>query len=408
LPALCVGCEVAQRRGYSGLVKQGSALPRVGMVGGGQLARMTYEAVSPLGLTLRVLADRADDSAGRIGADVEVGSPDELEALRRFAAGCDVVTFDHELVPPKCLTQLELDGHRLYPSAATMSLAQNKRRQHEELGAGGFPMPEFRVIETQDDLLDFGRTHGWPDRPVVAKAVRGGYDGRGVWVLNGETEARRVYGEATGRGLSLLAETWVPIERELAVLTVRRPGGETVVYPVVETVQVAGICRTVLTPAPISEALAKEAQALGRGIAEAIGSVGVLAVEMFVSRDDPAKPLLVNELAARPHNSGHFSIEGCVTSQFENHVRAVLDWPLGETRLVAPAVAMENVLGGPVGTDPDALLARALEETEAKVHLYGKEARPGRKLGHVTALGETLEQARRRAARAAAILMGEV
>jgi 5-(carboxyamino)imidazole ribonucleotide synthase len=369
---------------------------------------MTYEAVSPLGLTLRVLADRADDSAGRIGADVEVGSPDELEALRRFAAGCDVVTFDHELVPPKCLTQLELDGHRLYPSAATMSLAQNKRRQHEELGAGGFPMPEFRVIETQDDLLDFGRTHGWPDRPVVAKAVRGGYGGRGVWVLNGETEARRVYGEATGRGLSLLAETWVPIERELAVLTVRRPGGETVVYPVVETVQVAGICRTVLTPAPISEALAKEAQALGRGIAEAIGSVGVLAVEMFVSRDDPAKPLLVNELAARPHNSGHFSIEGCVTSQFENHVRAVLDWPLGETRLVAPAVAMENVLGGPVGTDPDALLARALEETEAKVHLYGKEARPGRKLGHVTALGETLEQARRRAARAAAILMGEV
>jgi 5-(carboxyamino)imidazole ribonucleotide synthase len=317
------------------------------------------------------------------------------------------VTFDHELVPPDCLAALEADGHCLYPTASTMSLAQNKRRQREELGAGGFPMPAFRVVERLVDLLDFGKAHGWPERPVVAKAVRGGYDGRGVWMLADEAEARRVFGEATGRGLSLLVEAWVPIERELAVLTARRPGGEIVVYPVVETVQVAGICRTVLAPAPISTELTMAAQSLGKGIAEAIGSVGMLAVELFVSQDDPAQPLLINELAARPHNSGHFSIEGCVTSQFENHVRAVVDWPLGETRLVAPAVAMENVLGGPPGTDPEALLPRALSETEAKVHLYGKEARPGRKLGHVTAIGETLGEAQERAKRAAAILMGE-
>ncbi len=382
------------------------------MVGGGQLARMTYQAAIALGLTVRVLSDRADDSAARVGAEVEIGSPDEIEALRRFAAGCDVLTFDHELVPPQHLAALRDAGHTLYPGADTMALAQNKRRQRQELGALGLPVPAFSTVSSESDLLSFGEAHGWPARPVVAKAVRGGYDGRGVWLLEDVPAAQRLWAEVTARGVELIVEAWVPIEKELAALVVRRPSGETAVYPSVETVQVAGICREVLAPASIPPDLADETCGLARRIAEAIGLVGVMAVELFVVREDEQATgssgrLVLNELATRPHNSGHFSIEGCVTSQFENHVRAVLDWPLGDVSLAAPAAVMVNVLGGPPGNDPQAELARALADPVVKVHLYGKDARPGRKLGHVTVLGQDLEDARARARRAAAILMGE-
>jgi 5-(carboxyamino)imidazole ribonucleotide synthase len=382
------------------------------MVGGGQLARMTYQAAIALGLTVRVLSDRADDSAARIGAEVEVGSPDEIDALRRFAAGCDVLTFDHELVPPEHLAALAAEGHTLHPTADTMALAQNKRRQRQELGALGLPVPAFTVVQSEADLLTFGQAHGWPGQPVVAKVARGGYDGRGVWVLEDAAAARRLWAEATARGVELIAEAWVPIEKEIAALVVRRPGGEAAVYPVVETVQVAGICREVLAPAGIPPDVAAAARDLARRIAEAVRLVGMLAVELFLVRED-ARPdgwsgrLVINELATRPHNSGHFSIEGCVTSQFENHVRAVLDWPLGDTSLVAPAAVMVNVLGGAPGNDPQAELPRALADPAVKAHLYGKAARPGRKLGHVTVLADTADEARARGQRAAAILMGE-
>ena len=382
------------------------------MVGGGQLARMTYQAAIALGLTVRVLSDRADDSAARIGAEVEIGSPDEIGALRRFAAGCDVVTFDHELVPPEHLAALAAEGHTLYPSADTMALAQNKRRQRQELGALGLPVPAFTVVESETDLLAFGEAHGWPGQPVVAKAARGGYDGRGVWVLEDAVAARRLWTEAAARGVELIAETWVPIEKEVAALVVRRPSGNTAVYPLVETVQVAGICREVLAPAQVPAEVEEQARGLARRIAEAVELVGVLAVELFLVRED-ARPdgwkgrLVINELATRPHNSGHFSIEGCVTSQFENHVRAVLDWPLGDTSLTAPAAVMVNVLGGASGSDPQGELPRALTDPAVKIHLYGKAARPGRKLGHVTVLGDTIDEARARGQRAAAILMGE-
>jgi 5-(carboxyamino)imidazole ribonucleotide synthase len=207
---------------------------------------------------------------------------------------------------------------------------------------------------------------------------------------------------ASPRDDALLAEAWVPIAREIAVLVARRPAGETAVYPVVETVQRDGICHEVLVPAPIPPELAKRATDLAGRLAETIGLVGVMALELFVTGGD----LLVNEIAVRPHNSGHFSIEGCVTSQFEQHLRAVLDWPLGATTLIAPAVATANVLGPPDGTDPAPRLPAALAIPGAHVHLYGKTARPGRKLGHVTALGPSLAEARERAARAAAPLTG--
>jgi 5-(carboxyamino)imidazole ribonucleotide synthase len=236
----------------------------------------------------------------------------------------------------------------------------------------------------------------------VLKAARGGYDGRGVWIVDGVDDLRARFSELTASGIELIAERWVPIERELAILIARRPGGQTAVYPLVETVQVEGICREVILPAPVSPGLAAEAEEIARTIAEASDVVGILAVELFLA----GGRLIVNEIATRPHNSGHYSIEGCVTSQFEQHLRAILDWPLGATAPTAPAVVTVNILGGPTGGDPFAALPCALGLEGTHVHLYGKGARPGRKLGHVTVCASGVEQARRQARKAAELLSG--
>ncbi|MFN8506777.1 MAG: 5-(carboxyamino)imidazole ribonucleotide synthase [Dehalococcoidia bacterium] len=372
------------------------------MVGGGQLARMTYQAAIPLGVTLRVLSERADDGAALVSADAEIGSHTDLEALRRFAAGCDIVTFDHELAPPELLEQLAREGQVLRPSPAAMRFAQDKLWQREQFGALGLPVPAHAVVATAEDAAAFAAAHGgWP---VVIKAARGGYDGRGVWVARTAEDAARVVAEGAAGGLRLFAEAMVELEREVAVLIARRPGGESVVYPVVETVQADGMCRELVSPAPIDPSVAAHARNIAERIADAIGVTGIMAVELFVARGGE---VLVNEIATRPHNSGHHTIEGCVTSQFENHVRAVLDWPLGSTAPVAPAVVTVNVVGGAAGGDPRANLPRALAVPGVHVHLYGKGPRPGRKLGHVTALGEDANEVRERADRAAAILVGE-
>lgn len=372
------------------------------MVGGGQLARMTYQAAIPLGVTLRVLSERADDGAALVSADVEIGSHSDLAALRRFAAGCDVVTFDHELAPPELLEQLASEGYVLRPSPAAMRFAQDKLWQREQFGALGLPVPAHAVVATAEDVAAFAASHGgWP---VVIKAARGGYDGRGVWVARSAEDAAGVVAEGTAGGLRLFAETMVALEREVAVLIARRPGGESVVYPVVETVQADGMCRELVSPAPIDPSVAAHARNIAERIADAIGVTGIMAVELFVARGGD---VLVNEIATRPHNSGHHTIEGCATSQFENHVRAVLDWPLGSTAPMAPAVVTVNVVGGASGGDPRANLPKALAIPGVHVHLYGKGPRPGRKLGHVTALGEDANEVRERADRAAAILVGE-
>jgi 5-(carboxyamino)imidazole ribonucleotide synthase len=373
---------------------------RVGMVGGGQLARMTYQAGIPLGLTLRVLAADAEDSAGLVGADVELGSPDDPPAMRRFAAGCDVVTFDHELVAAASLIALSDDGVVLRPHPEALRYAQDKRHQRERFAAAGLPVPAHRpVVAGADDIEAFAAEHGWP---VVVKAVSGGYDGRGVWVVGDQAQGQRLASEAAGRGVELLAEEHVTLDAELAVQVARRPGGELVVYPAVESVQIDGICHEVLAPAPVPAATAAAAVELGTRVAELTDAVGVIAVELFLSDGK----LLVNEVATRPHNSGHYSIDGCTTSQFENHLRAVLDWPLGATDLLAPAVAMANVLGGPQSVAQRDVLPRVLADPDARVHLYGKKPRPGRKLGHVTVCGDDLGDVRARAQRAAALLAG--
>jgi 5-(carboxyamino)imidazole ribonucleotide synthase len=380
-----------------------TGLPVVGMVGAGQLARMTHQAAIALGQSLRVLAASPDDGAAIVAHDVVLGQHTDLAALRGFAAGCDVVTFDHEHVPTGHVRALAAAGHKIYPGADALICAQDKQVMRERLTALGLPAPRWAPVKSADDIAAFGATAGWP---VVAKAARGGYDGRGVWVLDGPPAAADLVARLDGSGTPLIVEERVALRRELAAVVARSPFGQVAAYPVVETVQRDGICVEVLAPAPdLPEERAVRAQELAIRIATELGVVGVLAVELF----DTGDAILINELAMRPHNSGHWTIEGARTSQFEQHLRAVLDYPLGATGLTAPAVVMANLLGGDPavgdGTGLDERLHHLFAADPAvKVHLYGKGVRPGRKIGHVTALGDDLAAVRSRAARAAAYL----
>ncbi|MFI7598674.1 5-(carboxyamino)imidazole ribonucleotide synthase [Actinoplanes sp. NPDC049681] len=380
-----------------------TGLPVVGMVGGGQLARMTHQAAIALGQSLRVLSVHPADSAALVAADVQIGTHTDLAALREFAKGCDAVTFDHEHVPNGHIATLAAEGVKIYPGAEAIVFAQDKQRMRERLSELGAPVPRWRPVSTAADIADFAAEvaaaptsadgTAWP---VVAKAVRGGYDGRGVWMLSDLAAAE----ELVATGTPLIVEERVPLQRELAALVARSPFGQVAAYPVVETVQRDGICVEVLAPAPdLSEARALEAQQLAIDLANALGVVGLLAVELFETADG----LVVNELAMRPHNSGHWTIEGARTSQFEQHLRAVLDYPMGETSLAAPAVVMANVLGGPPGGMPidERLHHLFAADPGVRVHLYGKQVRPGRKIGHVTVLGDDMASVRARAVRAA-------
>ncbi len=367
------------------------------MVGGGQLARMTHQAAIALGQSLRVLAQAPDDGAALVAADVQYGDHTDLAALRTFAKGCDVVTFDHEHVPTEHIRALAAEGVKLFPPADALLHAQDKQVMRERLGELGAPNPAWRPVAEPADLVAFGDAQGWP---VVLKAARGGYDGRGVWLVDDAAQAAELAATLLAGGTRLIVEERVALRRELAVQVARSPFGQVAAYPVVETVQVGGICVEVLAPAPgLPEELAVAAQQLAIDLATALGVVGLLAVELF---ETPAG-LVVNELAMRPHNSGHWTIEGARTSQFEQHLRAVLDYPMGDTSLAAPVVVMANVLGGqPGGISIDERLHHLFAaEPGAKVHLYGKQVRPGRKIGHVTVLGDDLADVRARAARAA-------
>ncbi|MDQ3715074.1 MAG: 5-(carboxyamino)imidazole ribonucleotide synthase [Actinomycetota bacterium] len=373
-----------------------TGLPVVGMVGAGQLARMTHQAAIPLGQTLRILAESARDGAALVAADVVIGTHTSYEDLLAFAAGCDVVTFDHEHVPTDFIRSLASAGHAVYPGADALVHAQDKAVLREALAQAGIPGPAWSGVSTLEDVVAFGAEHGWP---VVLKLARGGYDGRGVWFLSESAAASHVLDPDR----AYIVEQRVPILRELAVLVARSPYGQVSVWPVVQTVQRDGICVEVIAPAPhLSEELAGVAATLAVRLAAELGVVGVMAVELFETADG----LWVNELAMRPHNSGHWTIEGSRTSQFEQHLRAVLDYPLGTTAMTAPWVVMANLLGGPDGgMGIDERVHHAMAQwPDVKLHLYGKSPRPGRKLGHVTALGPDFAEVRARAAAAAKYL----
>jgi 5-(carboxyamino)imidazole ribonucleotide synthase len=362
------------------------------MVGGGQLARMTHQAAIALGQSLRVLAVSPDEPAPQVAPGVSLGHHTDLAALRAFAADLDVLTFDHEHVPGELLRTLVAEGVTVRPGPDALLHAQDKLVMRRKLAELGLPVPPFAPVTAVADAVAFGAGHGWP---CVLKAVRGGYDGRGVWLLSDPAEAESLVAELLAAGTPLMVEQRVVMRRELAALAARSPFGQGAVWPVVETVQQDGICVEVLAPAPdLAEGVADAAQRLALRIAEDLDVTGVLAVELF----ETDSGLVVNELAMRPHNSGHWTIEGAGTSQFEQHVRAVLDYPLGGTDPVAPVTVMANVLGAPatpaMGVD-ERLHHLYARFPQAHAHLYGKAERPGRKVGHVTVLGDRLDPTRR-------------
>ncbi|WP_326742124.1 5-(carboxyamino)imidazole ribonucleotide synthase [Streptomyces sp. NBC_01768] len=378
--------------------------PVVGMVGGGQLARMTHEAGIPLGIKFKLLSDTPQDSAAQVVSEVVVGDYRDLDTLRAFARGCDVITFDHEHVPTEHLRALEADGIPVRPGPDALVHAQDKGVMRAKLTEIGAPCPRHRIVSDPADAAAFADEVG--GFPVILKTVRGGYDGKGVWVVRSEAEAADPF----RAGVAVLAEEKVDFVRELAANIVRSPHGQAVAYPVVESIQVDGVCDTVIAPAPeLDEGLAGEAQQLALRIAAELGVVGHLAVELFETRGPDGKPgILVNELAMRPHNSGHWTQDGAITSQFANHVRAVLDLPLGDPRPRATWTVMSNVLGGDFPDMYQAYLHCMARDPQLKIHMYGKDVKPGRKVGHVNTYGDDLADVRERARHAADYLRGTI
>jgi 5-(carboxyamino)imidazole ribonucleotide synthase len=380
----------------------------LGIVGGGQLARMMAQAAVALGVPVRLLAEGPDVSAAQVVRDPVVGDYRDLDTLRGALEPCAVVTFDHEHVPTSHLETLTAEGHACRPGLSALVHAQDKVVMRERLTAIGVPCPRHRVVATPAEAAAFADAIG--GFPVVLKTSRGGYDGKGVWTVGSAGEAEDAFAVAETTGVRILAEERVDFRRELSALVARSPSGQVAAYPVVESVQRDGICWEVTAPAPgLDEELSDQAQRIAMRVAAELDVTGILAVELFETADGR---LLVNELAMRPHNTGHWSMDGAVTGQFENHLRAVLDLPLGSPATRAPWTVMVNILGGDHGALSEDLyggyphvLAR---DPLLKVHLYGKDVKPGRKVGHVTAYGDDLDDVRERARHAAAWFRGDL
>ncbi|MBP3037218.1 5-(carboxyamino)imidazole ribonucleotide synthase [Arthrobacter sp. zg-ZUI100] len=376
--------------------------PIIGVVGGGQLARMMAPAATALGFDLRVLAEGADACAVPAVARAVVGDYTDLPTLSAFAADVDVLTFDHEHVPAEHLRSLAAAGVNVQPSPEALIHAQDKLVMRAAVERLGLPNPRWAAVAGTAELVDFGKAIGWP---VVLKTPRGGYDGKGVRIIADAEEALAAADWFTGG--PLLAEEKVPFNRELSALVARTPGGTAVPWPVVHSIQVDGVCDEVIAPAQdLDPSVAAAAQAAALRIAAELGVTGVMAVELFET-PGRGEGFLINELAMRPHNSGHWTMDGSVTGQFEQHLRAVLDLPLGATDMLGDVVVMKNYLGG-ANEDLFSSYALALAaEPAAKIHAYGKAVRPGRKIGHVNVVGRSaadLPRVRRSAEHAAAIL----
>nr|WP_174377817.1 5-(carboxyamino)imidazole ribonucleotide synthase [Nocardia asiatica] len=374
-------------------------MPTVTMIGGGQLARMTHQAAIALGQRLRVLAENPDDPAAQVSPEVVLGSHTDLTALRKAAVGSHALTFDHEHVPTEHLEALVAEGVNVQPPPHALVYAQDKLAMRVKLSALGLPVPAFTAVTSVDDAVRFGEEHEWR---IVLKAVRGGYDGRGVWMPESAEAAASIVTDQLAHGVQLLAEAKIDLRRELSAMVARSPFGQAATWPVVETVQRKGQCAVVIAPAPdLPEDTAAEAETMALNLAGALGVVGVMAVELFETTEGK---LLVNELAMRPHNSGHWGMDGARTGQFEQHLRAVLDYPLGDTAPLAPVTVMANILGAPQA--PAMSMDERLHHLfaripQAKVHLYGKGERPDRKIGHVNILGDDVAEVREKAERAA-------
>ncbi len=382
--------------------------PRLAVIGGGQLARMMAQAAVGLGVEIRLLGEGADVSAAQVVRDTLVGDYRDEATVREAVAGCTVVTFDHEHVPTPILERLDADGIACRPGPAALVHAQDKGVMRERLTALGVPCPAHGLVADPAEVAAFAAEVG--GFPVVLKTTRGGYDGKGVWVVSDEAAAATAFTAAAAAGVQVLAEEKVDFRRELSALVARSPSGQVAAYPVVESVQRDGICWEVVAPAPgLGEELSVQAQQIAMKVAAELGVTGILAVELFETTDGR---ILVNELAMRPHNTGHWAMDGAVTGQFENHLRAVLDLPLGSPATRQPWTVMVNILGGDHGALSENLYAGYphvfARDPRLKVHLYGKSVKPGRKVGHVTAYGDDLAEVTERARHAAAWFTGEL
>jgi 5-(carboxyamino)imidazole ribonucleotide synthase len=375
--------------------------PVVGIIGGGQLARMMHAAGIGLGIRVALLAEGPGVSAAQVVHDVTVGDYTDPAGVIAFAERCDVVTFDHEHVPPALLTELQSRGVLVRPGPEALVHAQDKVVMRTRLASNGIPVPIFEVVATPEELIAFADRTGWP---VIAKTSRGGYDGKGVWKIDDASTAGEPF-KTLAPGVQILAEEYIPFTRELSALVARSPSGQAVAYPVSESVQADGICVETTTPAPgLTEEQATACQRMALEIARDLEVTGILAVELMQRADGSTT---VNELGMRPHNTGHWSIDGAVTSQFENHLRAVLDLPLGDPAARAPWTVMHNVLGGTRTDLVDGLRHVLARDPGLKVQLYGKDVVPGCKVGHVTVVGADLDEVRRRARQGASELRSE-
>jgi len=378
------------------------------IIGGGQLARMMAQYAVPLGVPLRLLAEGEGVSAAQVIPDAVVGDYRDLDTLRKVTDGCSVVTFDHEHVPTEHLHALDDAGVACRPGPQALVHAQDKGVMRARLHHLGVPCPRNEIVTETADVTRFASTVG--GFPVVLKTTRGGYDGKGVWVVETEDDCAAAFEVARRAGVEILAEEKVDFRRELSALVARSPSGQVAAYPVVESLQVDGICTEVVAPAPgLDPDLAVQAQQIAMTVAAELDVTGILAVELFETVDGR---VLVNELAMRPHNTGHWSMDGAVTSQFENHLRAVLDLPLGDPGAREPWTVMVNILGGDHGAVSEDLYAGYphvfAHDPRLKVHLYGKDVKPGRKVGHVTAYGDDPDDALERARHAAAWFRGDL
>lgn len=369
----------------------------VAVVGGGQLARMMAPAATEMGVTLRVLVESPTASAAAAAHETVVGLPADDDAIRALLAEPKpaALTWEHEHIPARVV---ELAAERdvpVRPGLEALRYAQDKIAMRSRMDTLGMPNPAWREVARADEVAQFLAEYG-PE--AVLKTARGGYDGKGVMVIDAADQAEPWLAAAREGGPAVLIESKVAFRRELSQQVARTPSGEVRVYPLVESLQRDGVCAEVIAPAPgLTPVLAREAARIGETLATKLEVTGMLAVELF---ETSTGELLINELAMRPHNSGHWTMDGAVTSQFEQHLRAVLDWPLGDASAHAPATVMVNVLGG-ARTDLEGAWP-GMRDAGAKVHLYGKDVRPGRKVGHVTVVGDDAEEALARARAAAA------
>lgn len=372
---------------------------RIGIVGGGQLAKMTALSALEFGCDIHILERKPEGPAMNLAGKTFIGDWDNPDDLLKLAEHADVITLENEFVDANSLSELEKAGHTLFPTSKSIGLVQDKYVQKQTLQEAGLPLIPFRAIESREEIIEVAKELNWP---LVIKARRNGYDGKGNATINDENEIDAAWDKLDGDNRTLYAEAFCPFVSELAIIITTSRNGEVATYPLVESVQRDHICHIVRAPAHVSDSITENAIDIAQRAVVAFGAIGSFGVEMFLTKDEE---VIINELAPRVHNSGHYTIEACECSQFENHVRAVLGWPLGSTKMVKPAAVMVNLLAQDHGSGQPAGLDEALAMPGIHVHIYGKElSMPGRKMGHVTALGETIPEAEKAAQAAADVL----